>query len=261
MLGALSTLFFFGITNRSLISFSSTANLPSISYLWSLGFGTVTPQQLLAIRFSGINGLIATILIANAPQLLVSTAYLMYNNLFTSMLLAREWNKFGTQRRTLRVTTPRGQQRSTYWLQLPYSYAIPILIASSLLHWLVSQSIFLAKVNVYDSNDQILPDASVTTCGYSCIAILFILIIAVVCIIGGNANGFRKYEPGMPLAGSCSAAISAACHAPEGDEMASTRPVMWGVVGGADDVDNNGVGHCSFSSLGVSRLVPGRLYA
>ena len=218
------------------------------------------------MRFTGNTGLIATILIANAPQLLISAAYLTYNSLFTSMLLAREWNRFSQERRTLRVTNPRGQQRSTYWLQLPYSYAIPILIASGLIHWLVSQSIFLAKVNVYDANGNILPHASVMTCGYSCIAMLFVIILAVLCIIGGNANGFRRYKPGMPLAGSCSAAISAACHPPEGDENASTRPLMWGVVdggvgGGGDGDDNYGVGHCSFSSLAVSPLVPGRLYA
>ena len=50
----------------------------------------------------------------------------------------------------LRVTEPCGLQRSTYYLQLPYLYAIPLLIVSTLLHRLVSQSIFIAHIAVYE---------------------------------------------------------------------------------------------------------------
>ena len=39
----------------------------------------------------------------------------------------------------------------------------------------------------------------------------------------------------MPIAGPCSAAISAACHRPEEDVDAATKPVMWGTVS-SDDV-------------------------
>jgi hypothetical protein len=50
----------------------------------------------------------------------------------------------------LRVTEPRGLQRSTYYLQLPYLYAILLLIVSTLLHQLVSQNIFIAHIAVYE---------------------------------------------------------------------------------------------------------------
>lgn len=46
-----------------------------------------------------------------------------------------------------------GQQRSTYRLQLPYVYGVPLVIISSGLHWLVSQSLFLARVTMFDSLD------------------------------------------------------------------------------------------------------------
>ena len=40
----------------------------------------------------------------------------------------------------------------------------------------------------------------------------------------------------MPLAGRCSAAISAACHPPEVDTNALTKALLWGVVDkGAED--------------------------
>ena len=60
----------------------------------------------------------------------------------------------------------------------------------------------------------------------------------------------------MSLAGSCSAAISAACYRPEEDVDAAIKPVMWGVVSSEDDV-----GHCCFTSLEVSPPVQGEGYA
>ena len=76
-------------------------------------------------------------------------------------------------------------------------------------------------------------------------------------MICGIVNGFRKYDDGIPLVGSCSAAISAACHAQRGDEMAFLKPLMWGKVQDSRD----GVGHCCFSSFEVERPVSGDLYA
>jgi hypothetical protein len=65
------------------------------------------------------------------------------------MLMAKEWSDFAHERKALRVTTPSGGQRSTHYLQLPYGYALPLLAASAVLHWLTSQAIFLdSKYNV-----------------------------------------------------------------------------------------------------------------
>ena len=56
----------------------------------------------------------------------------------------------------------------------------------------------------------------------------------------------RKFpgEKAMPLASTCSAAISAACHRPEADKEAHLLPVQWGV----DDVDDQNRGHCTFTT-------------
>ena len=164
-----------------------------------------------------------TIVIANSPQILLSLLYLSVNSLFTSMLSAQEWTNFGYQRKTLRVTSPSGKQRSTYRLQIPYSYGIPLLIAFSCLHWLVSQSLFLARVDVYDLNDVLDASQSVSTCGYSIIAVILAVILGTVILVFAVATGFRRYPQGMPLARGCSAAISAACHPPEKDKHASRR--------------------------------------
>ncbi len=57
--------------------------------------------------------------LANTPQILLSFSYFAINRLCTSMCFAREWNRYGTARKVLRTTNPMGQQRSTYFLQLP----------------------------------------------------------------------------------------------------------------------------------------------
>lgn len=178
------------------------------------------------------------------------------------MLLAREWNGYARKRKPLRVTLPTGPQRGTYRLQLPYRYGIPLLIGSGLLHWLVSQSIFLARVNVLGSNDQEVTELAVSTCGYSPIAIIFVIILGSLVVLIGIFCGSRRYAAGMPLAASCSAAMSAACHPPESDENPSLKPVMWGVVTKEDgERPDDSIGHCSFTSFQVEAPIVGKRYA
>ena len=147
-----------------------------------------------------------------------------------------------------------------------------------MLHWFVSQSIFLARVNVIgDNGDSIgytedgidvayrdveIPGIGFSTCGYSLMAMIFVIILGSVIVLLGICFGFRKSRGGMPLAGSCSAAISAACHPPEADVNASLKRVMWGVVAG-DSFQYEGecVGHCSFTSSKVEAPVVGKYYA
>ena len=233
----------------------------SISHLWSLGFGNVNPETLISMNhnqdLSGPTHVVFTTLIANSPQIILSFLYFAYNGIFTCMLLAEEWSAYGFQRKFLRVTTPRGQQRSTYRLQLPYRYGVPLLIASSILHWLVSQSIFLARVIVIDSQNLEVVDVGLSTCGYSPIAIIFTIIFGSVIVLVGIANGLRKARLGMPLVGSCSAAISAACHPPMEDVDASLKRVMWGVA--AEGSSNTS--QCSFTSFKVEVPVVGILLA
>ena len=181
------------------------------------------------------------------------------------MLLTQEWTRFAYQRKTLRVTSPSQKQRSAYRLQISYSYNIPLLIAFICLHWLVSQSLFLARVDVYDISDG--PDASqsVSTCGYSIIAVILAFILGTVILISAVALGCRRSRPSMPLARGVSAAISAACHPPEGDKHASTAPVKWGAIGDAlliEDKQTVGpVGHCTITSFEVGAPIRSTVYA
>lgn len=233
-----------------------------LRHLWDLGLGKIHSTTLIqgwAIPTTGDSAVTGTVLIANLPQALLSFIYLIFNVLFTNMLLAFEWSKFASERRTLRVSEPQGAQRSTYFLQIPYRYGLPLTVLSSMLHWLVSQSIFLAKVDGLDPRGHPTQVGNVTTCGYSPFGMIFTTIGALLLLLFALVLGMQRFKPGMPLAGSCSIAISTACHVPEG--TSEFEPLMWGVVPRyAGDVDCASA-HCSFGNELLERPVSGRLYA
>ena len=250
--------------------------------LWSMGFGKLNPASVVALD-SVLNIPAATVL-ANLPQLLVSMLYFRYNGLFTRMLCALEWGKLSTKRAALRVTSPQGQQRSTYFLQLPYRYSIPLWLISVLLHWLLSQSLFLASVEFIYHDEPIANNVNInqaivssshlmsgyTTLGYSSIAIIFTLALGAVVVLAVIAMAFRAYPERMPFVGNCSFAISAACHPPSEDTNAALKPVTWGcpvegtrdvVEDGEDHLDKEQVRHCCITSLAVMPPIPGKYYA
>lgn len=226
--------------------------------LWKIGFGTVQGNNLLNTRTS----LMGAVLLANSPQAALSYLYLAFNALYTSMLMAREWSTYAHQRKSLRVTSPVGQQRSTYWLNVPFRYAIPIILVSLLFHWLASQSIFLVYIMITDPHTRAVFD-EISTCGYSPMAIILTTVVAILIAICGVSLGYLRYPAGMPLASSCSAVISAACHPTAKEVNPSLYPVQWGVVSYRREIydDEEPVGHCSFSSEPVEYPIIGKLYA
>lgn len=69
--------------------------------------------------------------------------------------------------------------------------------------------------------------------------------------------GFMPFKTAMPVVGSCSAAISAACQPIEEDDSeAATSRVKWGDMGRFQD----GYAHCGFSRHDVRPMVVKRKY-
>lgn len=99
------------------------------------------------------------------------------------------------------------------------------------------------------------PSQSILTCGFSCIAIIFLIAVVGIILLAGVACGLRRYQGGIPLVGSCSAAISAACHPPDDELDVAFKPVRWGVVS-----EGKGIGHCALSGRKVGRLIKGKFY-
>lgn len=83
---------------------------------------------------------------ANSPQIILSMCYFSFNAFFTRTQTESEWSSYSLSYKPLRVTIPRGEQTSTYRLQLPYKYSLPLLAISVLLHWILSNAIFLFVV-------------------------------------------------------------------------------------------------------------------
>ena len=163
------------------------------------------------------------------------------------MLVSDEWSGYAAERKTLRVTHPRGIQRSSYFISLPYKYGIPLMAANATLHWLVSQSMFIISTVAYLPNYLEDPGHSYTVTGYSTSAA-----IICPCSLSSVALQLSNYTPAIsfgaamvltillisckkrsndiPLASTYSIVISATCHRPEEDTEASLLPVQWGVV-------------------------------
>lgn len=263
----------------------------TFSALWELGFGSATPYTIIFTTDSP--DVIHMSLLANIPQIFLSVGYFLYNNLLTHMRLVAEYDDYASQRKPLRVSWPQGSQRSSYYLSLPYRYGIPLMVASMLLHWLVAGSLFFIQINSFDALGETIDTLQLIGCGYGPIAIVFALILGGVMTCTVVGLGMRRFASQMPIAGSCSAAISAACHPTEGEEHA-LKPIMWGEIpvaavqpdgDDADEVisdheledrrDGNGgysplrkdtagqegvYGHCSFTSGEVIIPNPSRLY-
>ena len=104
--------------------------------------------------------------------MIISFLYFALNALLTCMLVAEEWNGYAKDRKALRVSHPKGIQRSTYFISMPFKFGIPLMGATTTLHWLVSQSTFLVSTTaLYPSNTE---DASqsFSVVGYSTVASL-----------------------------------------------------------------------------------------
>ena len=163
------------------------------------------------------------------------------------MLVAAEWNDFVKERKILRLSNPRGIQRSSYFLSLPYRFSLPLMFTSVAMHWLISQSVFVIQSIgvVYGTSFYRSPIYDSALVGWSSIGMIYSLIVGLAMVATLVAIGLRnKYRPleryksqgtaaqsyTMPLVCSCSAAISAACHRPAEDFQSHLLPVRWGYV-------------------------------
>lgn len=210
------------------------------------GLGPIDADSLVTdfgIATSGTKAVWGATIVANAAQPLPSIYYFIYNGFHTSMVLGEEWDSYGKTRKGIRVSgIPQGSQRGTHILQLPFRYALPLMATSSLLHWLVSQSLFAVSIEI----DQ---KKSVFTCGYSFIAVYYLFIAFLFIMIYFWTLALRKFKNGLPVVGSCSAAMAAACHAPSTSDdysLVPTLPLQWGVVRDGSDDSDDSEAHCVF---------------
>ncbi|KAK3360958.1 hypothetical protein B0T24DRAFT_643184 [Lasiosphaeria ovina] len=250
-----------GITTISVYLFyaiKSMSGATDLGSLWDLGFGTTSEKTLVSFQDQPQAGSLGSmVVLANTPHVIFSLLYFRYNSMFTRMLAAREWSSFGVKRKPLRVSAaPAGAQRARYFLQLPYRFGVPLIGFSVVVHWLMSQSIFVVAV---ENLDQSSPSWYMITCGYSPIAIIFVLVLCCLLVTAVVATGCLRLPSAIPVVGSCSLAIAAACHGPDGQPQtkAALAPLRWGVISPPSWKDP---GHCGFSAEEVGEPEEGCHY-
>lgn len=115
--------------------------------------------------------------------------------------------------KALRVTNPRGQQNSTYFLQLPYRYSVPLLTIAILLHWVLSGCIYLlvTKGDYFESSGLEGPFGSSITLGFSEKSLFTMLILSITLAFMPPIFGHISLPPNSVVVGSNSLAIAAAC--------------------------------------------------
>ncbi|KAK1833344.1 hypothetical protein QBC39DRAFT_254656 [Podospora conica] len=247
--------------------------------LFSITLGAIDTRTLMVtpISSSGASpSLLANVVLANTPQLIFSLLYFSYNGLFTAMSLSVEWSRFALRKKGLRRSGAlSGSQRTTYFLQLPYRLALPLLVLSGAQHWLISQSIFLVFVEGYvndpaafgttiHSTTKDMYGDDIVTCGWSPAGVVSVICVGGVMVVLLASFGAWRLPSAMPVAGSCSAAISAACHPPlsggggdEGELLLSMRELGWGET---VTKDGRRTRHCCFSPGNVTYPTDGACY-
>lgn len=251
-----------GTASGLLVRATQTIRQKSATNPFARGFGTLDTDATFNLQGQStfedtpppeeIAAVIGTILLVNTPQIVATFLYFTYNAHLTAMVGSAEWSTFYLRHRPLRVSDPHGQQRSTYFLQLPFRYSLPLLFAGMALHWLISQSLFLARVNAvrYRVDGTFTESETMTQLGYSCTPLLLAVLLGGFLLLAIVGISFRTLPGHMPVVGSCSLAIAGACHRPKDDAGAALLPVAWGEV--AEFEDEEGVAsRCCFTSKEV----------
>lgn len=154
------------------------------------------------------------------------------------MLAAKEWSKIGVEKKMrLQTTMPKGEQKATHFLQVPYKYSLSLMFIMVTLHYLVSSSLFVvnivqyewnqnrtlfdnSKINYVCQNDIFetweteyetsasyhqTSDNDTETPGwvvnYSPLATIFTLAVSLILIAFPIILGFRRLPPGIPMVG------------------------------------------------------------
>ncbi|KAJ5914828.1 hypothetical protein N7504_003711 [Penicillium tannophilum] len=262
----LATSLIFSIGIGSAAVFAPGITLDMFGGLWNSDNNVKNFGMYVSSNYSELKGVV----VANSVQLVVTIAYYLFNRVLTSMLASAEYSAYGTDRKALRVTWPvkDSKQRSTYWLSVPYKYGIPILLLFTTIHWLVSQGYYYVLMIPYGADDQPLYEKKISSLGVSSLPIFLAAVIGFIAGMLLLSLAFRRLKSLIPLAGTCSAAISAACHPPEDvcTATAAHGELIWGETSlPSDCIDDESDGrevrgHCSFTPLDATQPSLEKLY-
>lgn len=216
----------------------------SISGIWNQGLGmsqtaiTTDLGSLSPVGMSSVTALLAEVLIANTLQVMVSFLYMFFNSILTRQVVTDEFLRFLQQegKKPLRVSSPLGMQRSSYFLSLPWKYAVPLMASTMALHWLISQSLFLAQSSVFapGPHGERLPMYDFSARGYNLLGAAWALGLGFCMVLGTWTNSLVQHWKDIPTGfermGFNSAALGVLSRRPFGDTDAHLFPIRIGIV-------------------------------
>lgn len=221
-------------------------------------------QSLASLRPDDVSssGIVPAILIANIPQVGFSLLCVFYINIWSKLLIAYEFDRLTRVKKGLRISErPKGQQRASHFFTLPIRYAFPLMACSTLLHWLCSQSLFMARFDGM-SDGQIVRKDQLVRLGYSVTGMIALILVNVgLTVVTICIAGFRRLGTGLGEI-SMSVVISAACHINRYEAEPWLQAVQWGYVseGTGEFGDGPNVRHCAFTSLLAKPPIQHHLY-
>nr|XP_036587658.1 uncharacterized protein CTRU02_02574 [Colletotrichum truncatum]KAF6798600.1 hypothetical protein CTRU02_02574 [Colletotrichum truncatum] len=153
------------------------------------------------------------LLLVHFPQVGLASMALFLNVIYTRMLMAREWASYSVGLKTLRVSEPRGKQRRTHFLEIPWRYAVAVQVLGILVRWLCANAMY--TVNVEPPQDGVVnryENFRYFNILLSFRAALGTVIAFFIMMVTPLILACFRLPGEAVMVGSCSAAISAACH-------------------------------------------------
>ena len=189
------------------------------------------------------------VILANLPQVWSTIAYLTWNNQITRIWLEQEWRSFhrSYQRPRVSVNSREPGLRSARWLQLPYWVSAILMSISVVLHWLVSQTLFV--VEIYFSDATV---ASVFHLHYSPLALISVGTLAMALVFGITIYYFVPVRTWMPLLAGSTRIVFDSCF-----RLSSTGLPRSGIAWG--DISTRDERVAGFGGV-VARMVEGIKY-
>jgi hypothetical protein len=217
---------------------ADSSEITNLFALFSIaGFGKISLAFIISnsggeTAFDGRNaaGLPLQLALANSPQFWFSLGYLLWNNQITRIWGEHEWRSFAGRRKPPRVSygADVAGVRNTRWLQLPYSLSGLLMVVSTTMHWVVSQSLFVIEVeNMSGLPNNAEPGIIFAIC-YSPTAIFVVALMGSLLIFAITIYYFLPFRSVMPFMAGSARVVFASCTIVPKD--LPVDGIMWGDV-------------------------------
>ena len=110
--------------------------------------------------------------------------------------------------------------------------------------------LFVVRINRRNRHGVLEPDSPLAACGFSSSALMALLLVLTALSVLKSVLGFRGFTAHIPLAGSCSWVISAACHPNPDDAEPALGRMKWRSI---SERGEETVGHFFFSCRRVAK--------